>query len=75
MFSVEPANGQDKPQMAILEKYLDTLSTSTGFLNAGKKSALFGIFPNPFTGSTRIELFLNEPSHVILTIYDVQAIG
>jgi endoglucanase len=72
MFSIEPANGVDKPQMAILGKYLDNLSTSTGFYpNAGNKSALTGIFPNPFTGSTRIELFLNEPSHVILTIYDV----
>jgi endoglucanase len=72
MFSIEPASGQDKPQMAILEKYMDTLSTSTGLnFDSGKKSVLFGNFPNPFSGSTRIELYLRESSHVVLTIYYV----
>ncbi len=72
MFSVEPANGQDKPQMAILEKYLDTLSTSTGLnFDSGKESVLFANFPNPFTGSTRLEFYLRDSSQAVLTIYDV----
>lgn len=71
MFSVEPANGQDKPQMAILEKYTDSLFTSSVFNpDAAKESALNGIYPNPFSEATRIELFLHKPSHVALTIYD-----
>lgn len=72
MFSVEPAGGQDKPQMAILEKYLDTLSTSALIKSdARDESALTGIFPNPFTRHTRIELFLHDSSPVELIIYDV----
>lgn len=72
MFSIEPRNGKDKPQMDILIKYLEDISTSTGYITeAAKKAVLKGNFPNPFSGSTEIKLFLPKASHVRLSIYDI----
>lgn len=72
MFSVEPQNNRDKPQMNILEQYLgDPLSSAGMNSKDSKKKILAGNYPNPFSSSTKIQLFLPEVSHVRLGIYDV----
>ncbi len=72
MFSVEPDNGSDKPQMKILEKHL-TETTIVDDITA-KENEQFDLlrnYPNPFNGSTLIEFELKRASDVELNIYNM----
>lgn len=72
MFSVEPENGQDKPQMAVLEKHLENLATGINRLpDASNRLFLAQNFPNPFKESTQISFYLAESSYIYLNVYDL----
>lgn len=68
MFSIEPKNGQDKPQMDILEKYLQ-FSTSINTPGYENNIRMYNS-PNPFRSTTHIELFLPQSSHIHLSVFD-----
>ncbi len=72
MFSVEPVNGQDKPQMAILEKHAANLTTGAKtFPTPGNGFSLYQNFPNPFSETTEIGFQLPEPSFVELNVHNL----
>jgi endoglucanase len=67
MFSVEPQGGNDKPQMAVLEKYAGDLSTSA-FMHPVQQELVQLFFPNPVTSSSNISFFIPETSRVELYV-------
>lgn len=71
MFSVEPQNGTDKPQMDVLEKHLTETTQVGDKVNEINKFELLRNYPNPFNGSTFIEIELEHASDVELNIYNV----
>ncbi len=72
MFSVEPENGQDKPQMAVLEKHLENMATGINQLpNAPNGLSLAQNFPNPFKELTQINFYLAETSYIYLNVYNL----
>ncbi|WP_103665925.1 cellulase family glycosylhydrolase [Gracilimonas amylolytica] len=71
--SIEPySNGDDKPQMALLEPYLDgAVSTSLGNDETlPTEISLKQNYPNPFNPTTQITYSLTEPAEVTLTIFN-----
>ena len=70
MFSIEPRNGQDRPQMDILEEHLG--GSSKVFVQSFIKDfSLSQNYPNPFNGATRIDFEISRPGHVQIIVYDV----
>jgi hypothetical protein len=71
MFTVEPKNGQDRPQMAILEKYANLTTGAKKLSDQSGQAALFQNYPNPFTVSTEIEFYIPETSFVELNVFSM----
>jgi endoglucanase len=71
MFTVEPKNGQDRPQMAILEKYANVTTGAKKLQGQSGQAVLFQNFPNPFSVSTEIEFYIPESSFVELNIFSM----
>lgn len=71
MFSVEPDGGQDKPQMAVLEKYTAAETTVISDMkNDPEAFSLTQNSPNPFAEYTEITFYLPRSSSVRLNVYD-----
>ena len=72
MFSIEPKNGQDRPQMAILEKHISDASIASKHPQFPvEKYCLSQNYPNPFNGSTQIEFEIFNAAHIELNVYNV----
>ncbi len=71
-FSIEPENGMDKPQMAVLLNHIGPASS----VETPRDEAIPNVFvleqnyPNPFNPQTTISYRLPHSSEVSLTIYD-----
>jgi endoglucanase len=72
MFSIEPRNGEDRPQMDILEKHMGN-SSGNGDSNHDhpERFALDQNYPNPFNPGTTITYRLAKPVFVTLAIYNI----
>jgi endoglucanase len=71
MFTVEPKNGQDRPQMAILEKYANLTTGLNHLPDRQSQIKLLQNYPNPFSVSTVIEFYIPESSFVELNVYSM----
>ncbi len=70
MYSIEPANGVDKPQMAVLLEHIgnpNAVETPVA-QNMPDDFSLSQNYPNPFNAGTTIEFFLVQPDFVRLEI-------
>jgi endoglucanase len=70
-FTVEPKNGLDRPQMAILEKYANLTTGAKKLSDQSGQAVLFQNFPNPFSVSTEIEFYIPESSFVELNVFSM----
>ncbi len=70
MFSIEPANGVDKPQMPFLEPHIGPVNTSGPELVLEYR--LNQNYPNPFNAGTHIIFNLVKTQFVSLKIYDIR---
>ncbi len=72
MYSVEPQNNKDKPQMDVLKGHL-MHTTKVGYakLNEIEHLDLLRNYPNPFNGSTFIEFEMAHAADAELNIYNV----
>ncbi len=71
MFSVEPKDGEDRPQMDVLEKHLGNSSKAANPISPVTNFALYQNYPNPFNGATRIDFEIAQPGDVQVNIYNV----
>lgn len=71
MFSIEPRNGQDRPQMDILEQHLGGSSAVTNAVYRVNDFSMSQNYPNPFNGATRIDFEISRPGQVQIIVYDV----
>lgn len=72
MFSIEPRNGQDRPQMDVLEKYMSDASAAAQHTPATiAEFSLQQNYPNPFNGSTEIAFEIPQTGYVELSVYNV----
>jgi endoglucanase len=72
MFSIEPKDGEDRPQMSVLEKHFaDTTGEQDSDHNPVRSFTLFQNYPNPFNPGTTISYRLAKPAFVMLVIYNI----
>lgn len=71
MFTVEPKNGEDRAQMAMLEKHIPNTGVhEQAFRENANSIAILKNCPNPVKKSTQIEFELLDADDVELTIFD-----
>jgi len=71
MFSIEPKNGQDKPQMAILEKHIRISSAQDKRELPVDAFILLENYPNPFNSNTSIKVSLPQNMDIDLSVFDL----
>jgi endoglucanase len=72
MFSIEPMNGQDRLQMAVLEKYISAASITPDHPAIPvEKYRLSQNYPNPFNPITTINYILQKSEKISLKIYNL----
>jgi endoglucanase len=69
MFSIEPRDGEDRPQMAVLEKHMGNLGDNGHDPDTPEAFALGQNYPNPFNPGTTISYRIARPVLVTLAVY------
>ena len=71
--SIEPQNGQDRPQMAVLEQHMTTptgVDTPPLASNIPGEFSLAQNYPNPFNNRTTIAFSLPQPGFASIAIFN-----